>query len=457
MSEVLSVILAAGKGTRMKSDTIKVLHTVAGVPMIKHVVENVSEFCSDIVVVIGHQGEKVSNTFNETEKINFVTQEKQLGTGHAVIQAKEYIKDFDGTVLVLYGDTPLLKCSTLRELVRKHENAEAACTVLTAIVDNPQGYGRIVRTGNQSINKIVEEKDADQDEKTIKEINSGVCCFNSKMLLEALENLDNDNVQGEYYLTDTIGYLSRKGHVIMPLVVDDNNDIIGINDRVNLAKAEKIMRQRINKKHMDNGVTIIDPDTTYIDSQVKIGYDTIIYPFTYIEGKSIIGDHCVVGSHSRIVSGLVGNYVNIKDHSIIIESDIANQVNVGPFAYIRPGCSIADEVKIGDFVELKKAAIGKGTKVPHLSYVGDAKIGEGTNIGAGTIFANYDGKEKHRTRVGNNVFIGSNTTLIAPVKVNDKGKTGAGSVVTKDVDKGITVVGVPAKRFAKNTGGKGEY
>ncbi|NLM96041.1 MAG: bifunctional UDP-N-acetylglucosamine diphosphorylase/glucosamine-1-phosphate N-acetyltransferase GlmU [Halanaerobiaceae bacterium] len=451
-SDILSIILAAGQGTRMKSDKIKVLHKVGGKPMFQHVVDSVTDFSSNIIIVVGHQGDLVRETFPDREGIKFVVQKEQLGTGHAVQQAEGYIREHRGTVLILYGDTPLLKKETIKSLVSGHQEKKAACTVLTALMENPAGYGRIIRNSNEDIERIVEEKDAGIDEKAINEINSGVCCFESSFLLEALQNLDNNNAQGEYYLTDAISYLSNKGEKVIPFLIDDSREIIGINDRINLAKAEKIIRVRINLKHMENGVTIIDPDQTYIDSEVEIGRDTIIYPFTYIEGKTRIGNNCTIYPHSRIVDAEIGDFANIYDHSIIMESSLSDNTNIGPFAYIRPGCRVAPNAKIGDFVELKNAEIGKGTKVPHLSYVGDASIGEGTNIGAGTIFANYDGKEKHRSIVGDNVFIGSNTTIVSPVKIGNEGKTGAGSVVTKDISEGTTVVGVPARVFKKKEG-----
>ncbi|MFW5981130.1 MAG: bifunctional UDP-N-acetylglucosamine diphosphorylase/glucosamine-1-phosphate N-acetyltransferase GlmU [bacterium] len=455
MNKVLSIILAAGKGTRMKSDKIKVLHKVGGKTMLQHVIDNVETFSSRLAVIIGYQGQAVKKSINTDSDISFFEQEEQLGTAHAVLQAKKDLIKHNGSVLVLFGDTPLLSKKSLEKLLFKHQQEKADCTVLTALMDNPTGYGRIIRDEDNEIIAIVEEKDAATEEKNIKETNTGVCCFDSKLLLDDLENIDNNNAQGEYYLTDAIAYLSKANKKVQPLIIDDNKEIIGINDRVNLAKAEKIIRERTNLKHMHNGVTIIDPSNTYIDSQVEIGSDTIIYPYTFIEGKSKIDQHSIVGSHCRIVDSVIGEYANINDHSLILESSIQAKVNVGPFAYIRPGCMVEYGAKIGDFVELKKASIGKGSKVPHLTYVGNADIGEGTNIGAGTIFANYDGKDKHKTIVGNGVFIGSNTTIVAPVEIKDKGKTGAGAVVTKNVDKGTTVVGVPAHIFNKDNQDKG--
>lgn len=447
MNKVLSIILAAGQGTRMKSDKVKVLHHVGGRPMVHYAVDNVAGFSSGTVVIIGRQGDLVRESLKGKANLKFIEQEQQLGTGHAVMQAREEIAGHDGPVLVLYGDTPLLREETLRELINVHQEKKAACTVLTTMLIDPTGYGRIIRDEADYIEKIVEERDASVEEKKIMEINSGVCCFDSNLLLEALANLDNKNAQGEYYLTDTIAYLNEQGEKVFPYLIDDFNEIIGINDRTHLARAERILRSRINEKHMENGVTIIDPATTYIDSEVEIGQDTIIYPFTYIEGKTIIGRNSIIGPHCRIRDSEIGEAVNILDHSIIFESKIGAKSNVGPFAHIRPGCLLEVEAKAGSFVELKNSTVGKGSKIPHLIYVGDAVIGQDTNIGAGTIFANYDGEKKYQTQVGDKVFIGSNTTLVSPVKIGDGGKTGAGSVVTKDVPEGTTVVGVPARKF----------
>ncbi|ACL70869.1 bifunctional UDP-N-acetylglucosamine diphosphorylase/glucosamine-1-phosphate N-acetyltransferase GlmU [Halothermothrix orenii] len=448
-SQVLTIILAAGKGTRMKSGLAKVLHPVAGKPMISHVINSASPISSSVVVIVGYQGDKVKETLGTG--YTYVRQEEQLGTGHAVLQAKKLIKKHQGQVLILCGDTPLLREKTLSELVDAQRETGAGVAVLTADIDNPRGYGRIIRNeaGNQII-KIVEDSDASDEERLVNEINSGVYCFDSNQLSEALENLTNDNAQGEYYLTDTIAYLRNKGEVVVPVKVDDSREIIGVNDRRNLARAERVLRNRIINYHLANGVSIIDPDTTYIDSTVEIGQDSVIYPFTYIEGRTRIGSEVVVGPHSHLINAEIGDRSKLLDSTVIKDSKIGEDTNIGPFAYIRPGCQIASGVKVGDFVELKKAKIGENTKVPHLSYVGDAEIGENSNIGAGTIFANYDGKKKHKTKVGNNAFIGSNTTLIAPVTVGNRGKTGAGAVVTKDVPGGVTVVGVPARKFKKD-------
>lgn len=453
MANLLTVILAAGQGTRMKSAKIKVLHNVAGKPMVKHVIDNITNLSSRTIMIIGYQGNEVKQAL-KSSKLDFVKQKDQLGTGHAVLQAQEIIQKHDGPILVLYGDTPLLRTDTLKRLVKKQSETDAAAVVLTAYFDNPTGYGRIIRGDKGQIIKIVEEKDTTPEEKAVREINSGVYCFDSKLLAEGLTSLDNNNSQGEYYLTDIIEFLTNLDKKVLPMVVADSREIVGVNDRLQLAQAENVLRKRIAIKHMIDGVTIIDPDTTYIDSEVEIGSDTIIYPFTYLEGKTKIGSRTIIGPHCRITDGIIGNNVNLKDHSIVLESKLGDETVVGPFAYLRPGCIVAKRAKVGDFVEMKKALIGEGTKVPHLSYVGDAVIGKETNIGAGTIFANYDGEKKHRTKVGNKVFIGSNSTLIAPLEIGDRGKTGAGSVVTKDIPEDTTVIGVPAKNFNKIKGGK---
>ena len=450
MTDLLAVVLAAGKGTRMKSDLTKVLHPAAGQAMVKHVLDSISTIASKTITVIGHQSQKVKEELSDYN-VELVKQEEQLGTAHAVMQAETYLKKHDGPVLILYGDTPLLTEETLKNMVEEHKKTGSALTVLTAEVDDPTGYGRIVRSSDQTISRIVEEDDANKKEQKINEINSGVYCFDSTLLKEALSVIDCDNAQGEYYLTDAVSYISDKGEDVRPVIIEDNQEIVGVNDRKALARAEKILRQRINERHMEKGVSIIDPDTTYIDKNVEISRDTVIYPFTYIEGNTSIETGTVVGPHSRLVNAEIGANVELKSNSNIWESSVADNCTIGPYAYIRPGCQVKQGAKVGDFVELKKAEIGVGTKVPHLSYVGDASIGKGTNIGAGTIFANYDGKNKHKTKVGNSVFIGSNNTLVAPLQIGDNAKTGAGSVVTHDIKDNNVVLGVPARVHKKES------
>jgi len=448
MSDLLTIILAAGKGTRMKSDKNKVLHKVAGKEMINHVIDSVSDISSDIVCIVGHQAEEVKKQVKNND-VRFQLQNKQLGTAHAVKQAEEDIKDHDGNVLILYADIPLIQENSLNLMNDYHIEKSADLTIMTAVLKNPTGYGRIIRDEQNEITNIIEEEDANSKQKKIDEINSGIMCVNSILLNQALSNIDNNNAQNEYYLTDIVDYLKVENKKILPYTIKDEKEVIGVNDRIGLSEAEKVLRARINKKHMGNGVTIIDPETTYIDEEVEIGSDTVIYPFTYIEGDTKIGRHNVIRPNNNIIDSTIGDNNKIKNNNVIKNSIIKNNCNIGPFAHIRPGCKIEDNVKIGDYVELKKAYVDKGTKVPHLAYVGDAKLGKDTNIGAGTIFANYDGINKNKTIIGDSVFIGSNSTLVAPLQIKDRGKTGAGAVVTKDVEEDTTVIGVPAREYMK--------
>lgn len=448
MSDLLTVILAAGKGTRMKSNKIKVLHKVAGKPMLKHVISTLESLNTDVVCVIGHQKDEVKDEINNSS-VEYAVQSEQLGTGHAVKQAESYIKKHSGSVVVLYGDTPLLRAETVQSFIEKHKNSYSDLTIMTAELDNPTGYGRIVKNSSNMVEAVVEEEDADCETRKITEINSGVYCFENGFLNDFLKNMNNNNAQGEYYLTDAVKYASQKNKKIITYKIDDSGEILGINTRSHLARAEKILRKRTIEKHMNNGVTIIDPDNTYIDSEVEIEKDTVIYPFTYLEGSTKIGENSIIGPHSRLASAKIGENVELLSHSIIKESSVDDNTNVGPFAYLRPGCRIGSGCKVGDFVEMKKAVVGDASKVPHLSYVGDAEIGERCNIGAGTIFANYDGKNKHKTKVEDDAFIGSNSVLVAPLKIGSGAKTGAGSVVTKDVKADTTVIGVPARVYKK--------
>jgi len=449
MSDLLSIILAAGEGTRMKSDKIKILHPVAGKAIIKHVLNTLDGLNSKIVNVIGYQKNEVQAELEDLDKwdLNYVIQSEQLGTGHAVLQAEKYIEKHEGPVLILYGDTPLLKKESIAEFVKEHEESKSDLTVMTAVFDNPEGYGRIVKDKDGNLSAIVEEKDADFETKKIKEINSGVNCIDSKLLKEFLSNMDNDNAQGEYYLTDIIEYAVKKNKKINTYVVENSNEIIGINTRKQQAEAEKILRSRIIDQHLTNGVTIIDPDTTFIDSEVEIAQDVTIYPFNYLEGRTKIGANTVINQNCKLKDAVIADNVNIRSNTVIKDSKVGSNTNVGLFAYLRPGSAVEDNCKIGDFVELKKTTVKSGAKVPHLCYAGDAEIGEGTNIGAGTIFANYDGQKKSRTIIGKDAFIGSDSILIAPLTIGDGAKTAAGSVVTKNINPGDTVMGVPARIY----------
>ncbi len=448
MHDLATIILAAGKGTRMKSQLIKVLHKLAGKPMLQHLTDTAERLDSKkTIVVAGHQGDVVKETISG-ENLNFVYQYEQKGTGHAVLQAKEALKDFEGATLVLVGDAPLLTVDTLNKLIDIHFERQADATILSTCLDNPTGYGRIIRDENGRFVKIVEQADLVREEAEVNEINTGIYVFDNKQLFKTLDLVEPNNNQGEYYLTDVFSILIRNNVLVEVVETYDSEETIGINDRVRLAAAEKILRCRINEYWMLQGVTLIDPETTYIDDEVLIGQDTIIYPFTFIEGKTKIGKNVFIGPNCRIKDAKIGDGVNVTN-SIILDSVVHEEVNIGPFAYIRPGNEIHAGAKIGDFVELKKSVIGKGSKIPHLSYIGDAEVGEKCNIGAGTITANYDGKNKSKTRIANKVFIGSNSTLVAPVELKEGARTGAGTVVTKDVPENTTVVGVPGRKFEK--------
>jgi len=429
-----TVILAAGKGTRMKSKLPKVLHKICGDTMISHVINAVAAAgVKKTIVVVGHGADRV--TSEVAGRAQVALQEEQLGTAHALMQAAPYLSGFQGEILVLCGDTPLIEASTLLDLYHSHTEAGSDATVLTATVADPAGYGRVVRNDRGDLVKIVEQKDAAPEEKQIREINTGIYCFAAAGLFEALNRLAPNNAQGEYYLTDILEMYISEGRRVGAVRLDDPIEIMGINDRVQLAEAEKHMRGRILNELMLSGVTIIDPLSTFVDKQVRVGRDTVIYPFTFIEGDTIIGEDCVIGPNTRLINSVVGNGVSIQN-SLVTESCMGDLCSIGPFAYLRPGTELARGVKVGNFSEIKKSTIGEGSKVPHLSYVGDATIGRNVNIGAGTITCNYDGHNKWPTRIGDGAFIGSNTNLVAPVNIGAGAVTGAGSTITKDVPAG---------------------
>lgn len=430
MSFLASIILAAGKGTRMKSRLPKVLHRVSGKYMVEHVLDAVGKIgVKQNVVVIGHEAEMVREALGD--RVDYAVQEQQLGTGHAVVSAMPCLKDKKGSVLVVCGDTPLLTAETLQELLHVHQESQSMCTVLTAKLTDPTGYGRIIRNEDDTVDRIVEQKDASSEELAVNEINTGTYCFDIKGLNEALATLNNNNAQGEYYLTDTVAYLAGKNKAVNTFIVQDFQETLGINSRLQLSEAENILRMRKLHQLMDEGVTIVDPDSTFIDNEVKVGSDTIIEPFTFLKGETTIGSECVIGPQSEIKNSIVGHGVQIN-RSVILESSVGDNCNVGPFAYLRPGTRLHNDVKIGDFVEIKNSTIGAGSKIPHLSYVGDAEIGQKVNIGAGSITCNYDGKNKYRTKINDGAFIGSNTNLVAPVEIGNGAITGAGSTITKD-------------------------
>ena len=432
-----TLILAAGKGTRMKSKLPKVLHKVGGKPMIKHVIDSARKAGSTReVVVIGSGANLVEQ---EISGVEFVLQEEQLGTGHAVLAAKEKFVASKGIVLILCGDTPLLTEKTLKEFTAAHENSNCAATVLTAEMPDPKGYGRVIREEDGTFSRVVEDKDATDDEKKIREVNGGCYCFNAEKLFSALGKIKNDNAQGEYYLPDVLPILKDAGEKIGVFKAEYAAEILGINSRIQLAAADKALRMRKDRELMDSGVTIIDPNTTFIDYDVTVGQDTIIYPNTYLEGKTTIGEDCEIGPNIRFVNMTVGNNVKAQ-FSYCHDAEISNNVVLGPYVHLRPGTKLSEHVKIGNFVEVKNSNIGEGTKLPHLQYIGDSDVGAHVNIGCGTVTCNYDGKKKFRTTIEDNAFIGCNTNLVAPVTVGKDAYVAAGSTITKDVPQGNLAV-----------------
>ncbi len=411
MKKTAAVILAAGKGTRMRSDLPKVLHPVCNRPMFKYVLDIVRGLrITDSAIVLGYKHEEVAKQLEPGWST--VVQREQKGTADAVARALPALKGFSGDILVLYGDTPLLKARTLARLLAHHRRYRPAATILTARMQDPSGYGRIIRDGAGAVTGIVEEKDADEFQKRIDEINTGIIVFDSKKLAQSLKKVRPNNRKKEYYLTDTIGILAGEGESVESVEAESAKEALGVNSRVELAEANSEMRGRINEAHMKNGVTIIDPATAYISFDAKIGCDTVIYPFTVIEKDVKIGSHC----------------------------------SVGPFCRIRPGTRLNDNVAVGNFIEISRSHFKNGTKAKHFGFIGDARIGSGANIGAGTVTANYDGVHKNITRIGDKAFIGSDTVLVAPSAVGKGAKTGAGAVVVKKkIPAGNIFVGVPAK------------
>jgi len=429
MHNLVAVIMAAGKGTRMKSKLPKVMHSLAGKTLIEHVLDTVTQVgIKRPLVIVGHGREVIEARI--ADRADLVVQTEQLGTGHAVMQALPYL-DGAKTILILSGDQPLLKTETLKALIELHQAQGVSATVLTATMDQPFGYGRVIKNG-EFLNKIAEEKDATPDQRQIKEINTGTYCFKGSALKEALVKITTQNAQGEYYLTEVFDILIKSGEKVLAYCTPDSNEALGINSRAQLAEAEAILRNRILDHWMSEGVTLVDPSTTFIDAEVELTQDVTILPFTRLMGKTRIEEDAVIGPQTSLENCAVGCGSEVT-YTVAKDAVIGERCHIGPFAYLRPGTKLESEVKVGDFVEIKNSWIEMGAKVPHLSYIGDTHVGKSVNIGAGTITCNYDGVNKHPTKIGDYAFIGSNTNLVAPVEVGEHAVTGAGSTITKDV------------------------
>jgi bifunctional UDP-N-acetylglucosamine pyrophosphorylase / glucosamine-1-phosphate N-acetyltransferase len=440
------VILAAGKGTRMKSALPKVLHRIAGLPLIEHVLMGAAALNPrSVTMVIGHQADALRTALRGREDIGFVVQEPQLGTAHALLQTEDALRGASGTLVLLSGDVPLLTASTLEKLVERHTAGGAAATVVTAVVDDPRGYGRIVRIGEQ-IARIVEEKDATSTERQIREINSGIYAFALEGLFEAVRSIAAENAQREYYLPDLVSIFRQRGLIVETVTVPNADEIRGINSRSELASTSRVVRERKNAELMAAGVTIEDPSTTYVDREVTVGADTVIHPFVILEGRTTIGAGCEIHAGVRIVDSAIGDRVVVLNHCLIVSSRVAGAASIGPFAHLRPGNDIREGAHIGNFVELKKTVLGAGSKAGHLAYLGDATIGEKVNIGAGTITCNYDGVNKNQTIIEDGAFIGSDTQLIAPVSVGTGAYVGTGTTIRENVPAGALAVSAGKQR-----------
>jgi bifunctional UDP-N-acetylglucosamine pyrophosphorylase/glucosamine-1-phosphate N-acetyltransferase len=444
--DVHIVVLAAGKGTRLKSACPKVLHRVAGAPMIAHVLEGARALHpKSVTVVVGHQADAVKSALVGHPGLTFVVQEPQLGTGHALLTAESALAGASGTVVLLSGDVPLLSPQTLQALVDRHHSRQAAATVVSAMVDAPHGYGRIVRSGER-IARIVEERDATPEEREIREINSGIYAFDLQGLFDAVRGIASENSQREYYLPDLVAIYRQLGRGVETMVVANPDEIRGINSRGELAEVSRIVRQQKNNELMASGVTIEDPATTYIDRSVSIGADTIVRPCVSLEGRTTIGAGCEIHSGARIVNSRIGDRVTILNHCVITDSTIGSDVSVGPFAHLRNDAEVRDRAKVGNFVEMKHTVLGPGSKAMHLTYLGDATIGEKVNVGAGTITCNYDGVNKNQTVIEDGAFIGSDTQLIAPVTVKQGAYVGSGTTVREDVPAGALAISAGKQR-----------
>lgn len=426
-----AIVLAAGKGTRMKSDKCKVMHEVLHKPMIGHIVESLRKANVDrIVVVVGHGAESVKEYLKDS--VEYALQEPQLGTGHAAMQA-EMLKEEKGDTIILCGDGPCIQSETILKVFEA--NKDHACSVVTAVLEDGARYGRIVRNEKNLVEKIVEAKDCSSEELEIKEINTGIFCFKNELLFEGLKEIKNNNAQNEYYLTDLVEIFNKKGLSVNAMVVDDVDETMGVNNRVDLAKAQKWLKQHVNKKHMMNGVTLIDPDNTYIDTEVSIGVDSVIYPNVHLEGNTVIGNNVTIFPNSYLRNAVIEDGAVI-DSSKVVESKVGANSTVGPMSHLRNNTVVASNCRIGNFVEFKNTNFGEGSKCAHLTYVGDSDVGKGVNFGCGVVTVNYDGKNKFRTTIKDGAFIGSNCNLIAPVTIGENALLAAGSTITSSVEDG---------------------
>ena len=445
--KVTAVLLAAGHGTRMKSNLPKVLHPVVGKPMIWHALEAVRQSTTEKpIVVVGHGADEVTKYLGDSAYT--VLQEPQLGTGHAVMQAESLLKGKTDLVVVCYSDMPLLRGETLQKLIETQKNNKGPISMLTVVANDPRGFGRIIRKADGTVEAIVEEYVATTEQLQVRELNVGGYCFDANWLWDALHRIPKNPKKGEYYLTDTVELASKDGLPVQATVMDDVEETIGINTRMHLSEVEAAMRRRINQQHMLNGVTLIDPASTYIEIGVSIGRDTVIMPNTYLHGKTEIGEGNVIGPNSIIRDSRIGSHCKVLS-SVMESAVLEDHVDMGPFARLRKGAHLGSHVHMGNFGEVKDSHLAEGVKMGHFSYIGNAQIGANTNIGAGTITCNYDGEKKHATEIGEDVFIGSDTMLVAPLKIGAGARTGAGSVVTKNVAEDTLVVGMPARAIKK--------